>query len=269
MLDDLCFYLQQHSGQLKGGLDYGPDLVAVFAKKMIAAHYRQLFEFTRSVVSTVQFHMSRQNRIELKYLDSSFVEAQWSDVQALERRLSEYCEDIEAIMLQCGIALSDAPDPASCAVVPLTPPSSPKPSPPWEDCTADFQFLRLRLGDVRRRAELLNAATTGLASMSNNRRALHEQELSLREAKSTKALTFLGLVFIPLAYTASLFSMSDPYGPGDEKFWMYFAISLPLILCVLAIYTVVQMAYGSRGFSFKALLAVFRLPDGKPGAGSR
>ncbi|KAL8376858.1 hypothetical protein RB595_007811 [Gaeumannomyces hyphopodioides] len=258
MLDDLCFYLQQHSARLSSGLAPGPDSVAVFAKKVVAAHYLQLFTFVRSVVSTVQFHMSRQDRIELDYFDTAFVEAQWSDAQALERRTSEYCADLEAVMLHCGIPLEERPDAGSCAVGPATLASSPG-QPAWDDCTPEFQVLWRRLLDVRRRAELFNAAITGLASMSGNRQALHEQELSLREAKSTKALTFIGLVFIPLAYTASLFSMAEPYGPGNERFWVYFAISLPLIFCVLLMYAVLDIAYGSGGFSCKYLLAVFQL----------
>ena len=230
MLDDLCFYLQQHSSQLSSSsssLGAGSNAAAVFAKKIVAAHYLQLFNFVRSVASDVQFHMSRMDRIGLGYLDTTFVEAdQWSDAQALERRASEYCADIEAIMLQGGIPLEDRPDAASCAV---PSPLQQKSTIPWDDCTADFQVLRMRLADVRRRTELLNAAIMGLASISGNQQAL-------REARGTKALTLVGLVFIPLAYTATLFSMTEPFDPGGERFWVYFAVSLPLILCVLAVH---------------------------------
>jgi len=246
MLDDLCFYLQKHSAELTTP---GADSVAIFAKKIVAAHYKQLSEYVRSLVSSAQFHMSRRDSIELDYFSMESVEAQWSDAQALERRMSEYCEDIEAIMLQCGIPLTEQPDVASCAVAPVPPATVPG-YPTWDDCTADFQVLRLRLRDVRQRAELLNAAITGLASMSGNRQAL-------REAKSTRALTLVGLVFIPLAYTASLFSMPEPYGPGQERFWIYFAVSIPFIFSVLSLYAVVDMSYGSRSFSVGSFLAVF------------
>ena len=253
MLDDLCFYLRQHSGQLTAGLDAGPDAIAVFVKKVVAAQYLELFNFARAVVSQVQWSMSRQDRVDLGSLDVASVEAQWSDVQALERRANEYCEDLDAAMLQCGIPLADRPDPAACAVAPVVPGASVAAAAPpqWDDVTAEFQLLRLWLGNVRRRAELLNAAVTGLASMSGNRQAL-------REAKSTKALTLLGLIFIPLAYTASLFSMTEPYGPGHERFWMYFAISLPLILCVVGIYTVVEVASGGDSLLSKSLLPLVR-----------
>jgi hypothetical protein len=248
MLDDLCFYLQRHSAQLsKNNLPV--DAAAVFAKKIVAAHYLQLYNFTRSVTSHVQFHVSRLDRTGMDFLESSFVGAgQWSDAQALERRASEYCADIEDIMLQCGISLEDCPGPASCAVP--YPSSSQQTAgvvvtaPAWDDCSADFQVLRMRLADVRRRAELLNASVMGLASMSGNQQAL-------REARNTKALTLVGLVFIPLAYTATLFSMTEPFGPGGERFWVYFAVSLPLIVCVFGGYIAMD-AYGAGAFSLRS-----------------
>lgn len=182
MLDDLCFYIQNYSALLAKD---DPDSVAVFAKKIIASHYLQHFQYLRAIVSDVQFHISRQDRVRLDYFSPGFVEAQWSDTQALERRMSEYCEDLESIMLQCHIPFELSNSRTKTA---------------WRDTDTDFQFLYARFKDIRHRAEMLNSAVTGLASMSGNRQALQEQELSLREAKSTKALTLLGLIFIPLAY---------------------------------------------------------------------
>lgn len=146
-------------------------------------------------------------------------------MKALERRLGDYCEDVEDTMLRCGIPLSDA---------------ELSQSGDWLDSTADFQMLRMRLRDVRRRAELLNAAITGLASVSGSQQAL-------REARSTKALTLAELVFIPLAYTATLFSMAGPFGPGEEMFGVYSAVAGPLVLCVLGGYWVLLRRWGCRG----------------------
>ncbi|KAK0612181.1 hypothetical protein B0T14DRAFT_439473 [Immersiella caudata] len=237
MLDDLCFYLQTHAAQVthehSNPSPTVPNAATIFAKKIIAAHYLQLYNFTRSVTSEVQFHMSRLDRLGMDYFGTAFIASgQWSDAQALERRIGEYSADLESICSACGIPLDDKPDVAGCAAAAaLSHMNSPlAPVPPWYDCTADFQVLRLRFAEVRHRAELLNAAITGLASISGNQKAL-------REAKSTKALTLMGLVFIPLAYTATLFSMTESFGPGGDKFWVYFVVSVPLIFCVLGAYT--------------------------------
>lgn len=67
-----------------------------------------------------------------------------------------------------------------------------------------------------------------MAGLTNNRHAVKVQELALeatertiREAKSVKALTILGVVFVSLAYVATLFSMSDLYGPGEQFFGVF------------------------------------------------
>lgn len=250
MLDDLCFYLRRHTTHItrKSNSSVVSNDAAIFAKKIIAAHYLQLFNFTRSVTSDVQFHMSRLDRLGMDYFDSAFVSSgQWSDAQALERRISEYCADIESIMLNCSIPLDNQPDVAGCAAASSSSPLAPL----WYDCVADFQVLHLRFGDVRRHAELLNTAITGLTSISGNQKAL-------REAKSTKALTLVGLVFIPLAYTATLFSMTESFGPGGERFWVYFAVSVPLIIFVLGAYTILDK-YGDGVLSLERLKKVLGL----------
>lgn len=223
MLDDICFYLVNHSSLLDCA---DPESVALFARKIVASHYHQLIEFLRSTVSSIQWGMSRQDKLDI--FDVTRVEAQWSDIQALERRISEYCEDLESTMIQCHISLQN-PD-----IDKIT---------NWKDSWADFQFLQMRMKDIRHRVESLNSAIAALAGMAGNRQALKDQELSLKEAKSTKALTFLGLVFIPLAYTASLFSMTAPYGPGQDKFWVYFAIACPLILFVVCSFYLIDLSY--------------------------
>ncbi|KAK4450466.1 hypothetical protein QBC34DRAFT_349219 [Podospora aff. communis PSN243] len=253
LLDDLAFYLQTHPlfppgtpnpstpGPPNPSLPPIPspptNTPAIFAQKIIASHYLQLFTFIRSVTSDVQFQMSRLDRMGMDYFDTTFVESgQWSDAQALERRISEYTSDMESLMLGVGIPLDDKPDVPGC-ISPVVA-SGTASTIPWYDTAADLQVLRMRFCDVRRHAEMLNAAITGLTSISGNQKAL-------REARSTKALTLVGLVFIPLAYTATLFSMTESFGPGGERFWVYFAVSVPLIVCVLGAYTVLDR-FGDR-----------------------
>jgi hypothetical protein len=245
MLDDLCFYIQNYSSLISTS---ELDSVGFIARKIVSSQYLLQTLYLSAKVGNMQFHMTRRNQALLDYFTPEFVEAQWSDSQVLERRLSEYLGQVESIMMQLRIPL-ELPDPTRVQS--------------WMDTTADFQFVYMRLKDIRHRAESLNAATAGLAGMSGNRQALREQERSLREAKSTRALTFLGLIFIPLAYVASLFSMADPYGPGGGSFWVYFAISLPLIVVVVVAYYMIDMGYNvvssTGGFSLQALFRAIRV----------
>lgn len=212
MLGDVCFYLQHHSSILD--LD-SLDCTSVFLARIIASHYLKQADYLRALASDIAWRLTRKDEV---VFGTRAVEAQWSDVQSLERRMSEYCEALEAVLIQLRIPFED-PNTATAQR--------------WTDVTTDFQFLYMQFRSIRQRVVALNSAMTGLAGMAGNRQ-------SVKEAKSSKALTFLGLIFIPLAYTASLFSMAEPYGPGYEKFWLYFAISFPLIALLVGIFYMVD-----------------------------
>lgn len=218
MMDDISFYLTHHAATFHFDT---PDAVKLMVMKIVASHYMQHVEFINGIVSHAQWTMSRHDSIAS--LSVSNVEAQWSDAQALGRRVNEYCEDLEWIMLQCRIPL-ECPD--TSRAVPAA--SS------WQDATVDYQFLHMRYSSIRTRAESLNSSMAALVGMAGNQH-------SLSEAKRTRALTILGLMFIPLAYVSSLFSMADDYLPGQARFWLYFAVSLPLIFIVFALYALVDV----------------------------
>ena len=177
------------------------------------------------------------------------VEALWSDMQGWDRRVREYLEDLERIMNQLGIPLAPPGGLPPTTRPGTQPPPSPRPNipQPWHDSTADYQFLHTRLRDLRDRTESLNSAVTSLASIAGNRQNMKEQHRSIREAKSTKSITLLGLVFIPMAYTAAVFDMAEPYGPGGERFYEYFVWSVPLILGVVVAYYVLEFGYNDKG----------------------
>jgi len=190
--------------------------------KIIASHYLKQADYLRAITSDIGWRLTRKDKVVFAI---ETVEARWSDIQSLERRMSEYCEALEAAMIQLRIPFEE-PDMQKMQT--------------WCDITRDFQFLYMRFNDIRHRTAMLNSAMTGLAGMAGNRQ-------SLKEARITKALTFLGLVFIPLAYTASLFSMPEPYGPGYERFWLYFTISVPLMVFLVGSFYLVDIGYNGIG----------------------
>lgn len=88
------------------------------------------------------------------------------------------------------------------------------------DSREDFVLIYKRLLWTKSRFELLLSSATGLNSIAGNkeaiaqnkqysRRAREESKSSLQEARKASILTFLAIVFIPLAVTAGIFSMSS------------------------------------------------------------
>ncbi|ESU10749.1 hypothetical protein FGSG_04860 [Fusarium graminearum PH-1] len=90
----------------------------------------------------------------------------------------------------------------------------------------DLQRWRRRIRQSRHKLTLLTEFfATSMVQLLDSRQ-------SIVEAVSVRRLTYLALTFAPLAWVASLFSMSEPYLPGHNGFWVYFATAIPL-LCVV------------------------------------
>jgi len=252
LLDDMCFYLEHHGKWLfeQGGaaLD-NPDTPSLFAKKIIGSHYLRMMDFHQSIVSAPYLVFSRQD--DLARLETDDIERYWNDVQAGERRSGEYCDEIEDVLIQLGIPF-ESPNPSMCTG--------------WADYRQDFQFVYARMQAIRHRSEQVNAAMIGLATMVENRQAFLAQliavqhsEQSLSASRSMKALTLVGIIFIPLAFTSSLFSMTDHFVPGSKYFWVYFAVAIPLALIVMFGYIILDWGFNSKvEWSFGVLLRSVR-----------
>lgn len=78
------------------------------------------------------------------------------------------------------------------------------------------------------RLETLAPMATSLVQILDSRR-------SFEEACSLSRLTYLALIFIPLSYISSLFSMEGRFAPGQSGFGWYFVAALPVLALVFLI----------------------------------
>ncbi|QGA20324.1 hypothetical protein EYB26_008026 [Talaromyces marneffei] len=92
----------------------------------------------------------------------------------------------------------------------------------------DFIIIRDKFLSYRKWSEkLLNITSAHLALM--------ETEKSISDSKALSRLTILGSLFIPVSFVCSFFSMNGDFAVGETKFWVYFAVTLPLVLTILVI----------------------------------
>ena len=186
MLRDMLHYYQQHSDLFSQEEWATPETSAIYLKKIVAAHYLQLVDYIKAMLPSLELRLT-----------TAWVEeqGQWKSLQTISRRCGNYRDDIEDAMLSLGYPL-DGQVNSSARLQAST----------WKDCEKDFQYVYFRLKILKERADNLMQAMTGLASIAGNRQ-------NLEEAKRVKRLNLLALLFIPLAYTSSLFSMQDNYAP--------------------------------------------------------
>lgn len=200
MLRDLEYYYTSNSHHLPEEDWNEPSKSAIFLKKIVAAHYLQLADYIKAMLPS----------LELK-LATAWVEEheQWKQLGTISRRCGNYRDDIEDTILSLGY--------------PLDIPKEKRIKRHWTDCELDYQYVYHRLKVLKERADNLMSSMTGLASIAGNRQ-------NLEEAKRVKRLNLLALLFIPLAYTSSLFSMQDNYAPNAPQFWVYWVCAIGVVI---------------------------------------
>ncbi|KAF1993574.1 hypothetical protein P154DRAFT_567923 [Amniculicola lignicola CBS 123094] len=58
---------------------------------------------------------------------------------------------------------------------------------------------------------------------------------SFAETANISRLTVLALLFVPLSYVSSLFSMNPDIMPGASRFWLYVAVAVPITIIVFIV----------------------------------
>jgi hypothetical protein len=64
--------------------------------------------------------------------------------------------------------------------------------------------------------------------------SLRESQISNEQARGVARITVLGAFFVPVSLTAGILSMAAPFSPGQEKFWVFFAIAGPFTFILSA-----------------------------------
>jgi Mg2+ and Co2+ transporter CorA len=106
----------------------------------------------------------------------------------------------------------------------------------WQEEEQQKKRWSLVIKDIRhlqRQMELYSLYLEQMVTMSTSMIQILDSRRSIGEAVHVRRLTYVALIFIPLSWVASLFSMGEGFLPGQEFFWVYFAVGLPLVSLVL------------------------------------
>jgi hypothetical protein len=230
MLEDICFYFITHP-EVLGSAGTDPAVATIFLKKMAATNWMQLVDYFNACAHNLENQFSKNSSFDFFRIET--MERWWGDIHSWHRRCVQYCEEANSILL----ALKIPPD----LVLRNEEEHNPM------DSREDFAYIYKRLIWTKSRFEHLMNSATGLNAIAGNkeataqnerysRRAREESKLSIQQARKGSILTFLATVFVPLAVTAGIFSMSSEWAPGGEKFGYYWAINLPLVFLLGLLY---------------------------------
>ncbi|KAH6642910.1 hypothetical protein C7974DRAFT_386384 [Boeremia exigua] len=92
----------------------------------------------------------------------------------------------------------------------------------------DYTVIESDIEDAGRRLENMLPVVTSLVQIIDARQ-------SFAETANISRLTVLALIFVPLSYISSLFSMNSENMPGSSGFWVYFAVAIPVTVIVFLV----------------------------------
>jgi hypothetical protein len=96
----------------------------------------------------------------------------------------------------------------------------------WE--AEDWRSLEDAIKAVERRIDVIYESYTQRAS-------INESMAANQQARGVRYLTALAALFVPASLTAGIFAMAGEFSAGASRFWVFWAVSIPLmsILSVL------------------------------------
>jgi hypothetical protein len=110
----------------------------------------------------------------------------------------------------------------------------------------DFLTINSRMYPLRKRVDALTTIANDLSNLRAAFKGAQDGELSIR-------LSLLASIVFPLTLVASMLSMGDDFTPGKNRFWIFWAGSVPSVV-IFAI----GLVYGTRPYrivlDFKVLI---------------
>jgi Mg2+ and Co2+ transporter CorA len=98
----------------------------------------------------------------------------------------------------------------------------------WASLVRDYEHIAANIDSYGRRLEAMTPVITSFITIVESRR-------SFLETMNVSRLTYMALVFVPLTFVSSLFSMAGDTAPGAKYFWVYFAVAIPVLALVFLI----------------------------------
>lgn len=93
---------------------------------------------------------------------------------------------------------------------------------------SEFESILERIDHLQIRTQNVIGLATAIISIDENKRAM-------KMNKNLVRVTYLAVVFVPVQFVSSFFSMTPDLGQLSQTFWIYFCVAVPLTALCLTI----------------------------------
>ncbi|KAI1107089.1 hypothetical protein F4804DRAFT_240680 [Jackrogersella minutella] len=213
LFDDLIFWIQETPQKDIDAIENNPRAMAFRIMEIICAEWLTLSRYITARLGQIEWEIESPELFQVKkiYLQRESMNFNMSlkKLHTWRRRLPSY----RAMVADTRTKLFPEHDRSSRR----------------QDCFADlekdFTLVAAHIDDLLSRTERIAAVATAVTAIEESRRAIEQNKVLGR-------LTYLAVIFAPLSFVSSFFSMSSNLSELTETIWVYFCVAIPISLVV-------------------------------------
>ncbi|KAI1081225.1 hypothetical protein F5B20DRAFT_537383 [Whalleya microplaca] len=220
LYDDVLFWINKMSQEDINAAKDNPMAMAFRISQIICAEWLTLGRYITARLGQIEWEIERPDfRLNSNYFNESLTK-----LHTWRRRLPLYKDMVGDTRKKLFPPVPPSPSDSSSSSTP-----TPKAK---KDCMdalrADFAIVAGHIDDLLSRTERIAAVATAVTAIEESRRAVEQN-------KALGRLTYLAVIFAPLSFISSFFSMSENVADLSNTFWIYFAVAIPVSLVVFLV----------------------------------
>ncbi|KAK6950908.1 hypothetical protein Daesc_007436 [Daldinia eschscholtzii] len=216
LFEDLIFWIQQTSQQDIDAIENNPKAMAFRILEIICAEWLTLSRYITARLGQIEWEIESPKWFDIQkqelQRESINFNMSLKKLHTWRRRLPTY----SAMVADTRAKLFPDSSPGS------------KRRDCIDDLQKDFAIVADHIKDLLSRTERIAAVATAVAAIEESRRAIEQN-------KTLGRLTYLAVIFAPLSFVSSFFSMSTNVSELTGTIWIYFCVAIPVSLLVYLI----------------------------------
>ncbi|KAI1092656.1 hypothetical protein F5B19DRAFT_453981 [Rostrohypoxylon terebratum] len=208
LFDDLIFWITQTSQEDIDAIEHNPSAMSFRILQIICAEWLTLSRYITSRLGQIEWEIEKPDLFQVKkpdLQDSINFNTSLKKLHTWRRRLPIYKAMVADTQARIFPAHESGTDRKGCIT----------------DLKKDFQIVAGHFDDLLSRTERIATVATAVTAIEESRRAIEQN-------KTLGRLTYLAVIFAPLSFVSSFFSMSTDLAGLTQTIWVYFCVAVPI-----------------------------------------
>ncbi|KAI1865904.1 uncharacterized protein JN550_008162 [Neoarthrinium moseri] len=199
LFDDLLFWIRHMSPQDVVSINTNPKAMMYRMTQVICSDWLLLNRYIMARLGQIEWELERADLRP----DANSIDASLAKLHTWRRRLPLYRNMVDDTQHKLFDDIKDG----------------------HVDCISkmqkDFEIVSKGFDDLYGRTERIATVATAVTAIEENRRAVDQNRAVTR-------LTYLAVIFAPLSFISSFFSMTEDLSSLTNTIWIYFSVAIPV-----------------------------------------